>query len=270
VHATPTPTPQLQVSLSEKVWETYVGTGVQEGRYDGEPDALVIRDIMQFANSRADAIAFTESIKRTWVSPPPPLPTPPSPSYLGQLPQPVADPMPPSPQAIFIGVGEENGFNALGYREKDLQVFGPGNITSITHMPVLSGMTYIDKHPQPSHDNTTLPALMAKYHGSMDYSAAVQYIPRLTQSGDLHAAIYDWSTMSAYIAVGKINAQGQYGEDGVSGKACNRPFVKFSMADLLTHTPTLLTGGAVASPSKVQSTAPCSCSCWPVKMCACC
>ena len=121
-----------KVALSEKVWETYNGTGIQEGQYDGEPDALVIRDIMQFANNIDDAVAFTEGITRTW--------------------------------AIFIGVGEVDGgqFRALGYRKKNLQVFGPDNISSVTHAPAFDDVVYIDKHPQPSHDNVTMPALMAK------------------------------------------------------------------------------------------------------------
>jgi len=196
-----------KVALSEKVWETYNGTGIQEGQYDGEPDALVIRDIMQFANNIDDAVAFTEGITRTW--------------------------------AIFIGVGEVDGgqFRALGYRKKNLQVFGPDNISSVTHAPAFDDVVYIDKHPQPSHDNVTMPALMAKYHGSLDYSAAVQYIPRVMQSGDMHVAVYDFGARQAYVSVGLVTADGNYGKDGISGKACNRPYIKFDMDDMLLKQP---------------------------------
>jgi hypothetical protein len=96
-----------------------------------------------------------------------------------------------------LGVGDSDGqFAALGYREKDLEVFGAANISTVTHAPEFSDVVYIDKHPQPSHDNVTMPGLMKQYHGSLDASIAVQYIPRIMGSGDLHAAIYDFGTRS--------------------------------------------------------------------------
>ena len=104
-------------------------------------------------------------------------------------------------------------------------------------MPVIADVVYIDKHPQPSHDNTTMPGLMAKYHGSLDASAAVQYIPRLMQSGDLHVAVYDFGARKAYVSIGLIDANGNYGADGITGKACNRPYIEFDMDALLTKKP---------------------------------
>lgn len=55
-----------KIAISEKVWETYVNGGVQPGNYNGMPDALVLRELLQFANSRNDAIALTERVKRNW------------------------------------------------------------------------------------------------------------------------------------------------------------------------------------------------------------
>jgi len=55
-----------EIAISEKVWETYVGGGVQKGSYGGLPDTVVLREMLQFANSRGDAVAFAESVKRNW------------------------------------------------------------------------------------------------------------------------------------------------------------------------------------------------------------
>lgn len=196
-----------KVALSEKVWETYTGTGIQPGAYDGEPVALVIRDIMQFSANRAEAIAFAESISRTW--------------------------------SVFLGVGdfETMEFSALGYRKKDLEVFGPENISSVTHEKAFADVVYIDKHPQPSHDNTTMPGLVTKYYGELTGPTTVSNIPRVMGSGDLHVAVYDFANKAAYVSIGLITAEGKYGADDVSGKACNRPYIKFEMDQLLQHTP---------------------------------
>ena len=76
-----------------------------------------------------------------------------------------------------------------------------------------------------------------RYHGSLDYSAAVQYIPRVMQSGDMHVAVYDFGARQAYVSVGLVTADGNYGKDGISGKACNRPYIKFDMDDMLLKQP---------------------------------
>lgn len=71
--------------------------------------------------------------------------------------------------AIFIGVGDfvSQEFNALGFREQELSVYGYQNISQVTQMPVVEDVVYIDKHPQPSHDTETMPGFMQKYHGQI-------------------------------------------------------------------------------------------------------
>mmetsp|Transcript_49254 Transcript_49254/g.68426 ORF Transcript_49254/g.68426 Transcript_49254/m.68426 type:complete len:452 (-) Transcript_49254:136-1491(-) len=197
-----------KIAISEKVWETYVDGGVQPGNYNGMPDSLVLRDLLQFANSRDDAIAYTERVNRNW--------------------------------AIFIGVGDgqEQEFSALGYREQGVDVLGPMNVTNVTHMPVLSNTVYIDKHPQPSHDQNTMPGLLQKYHGNLTGELTANTIPRLMQSGDVHIGVYDFGNRQALLATGKVDDQGKYlNATGMQeGMAYNQPFIEFDMDALFNVT----------------------------------
>jgi len=159
--------------------------------------------MLQFSTDRAHAVSFAQSIKRTW--------------------------------AVFIGVGDRTTqqFTAMGYREKDLEVFNPANISSVTHMPVVQDVVYIDKHPQPSHDQVTMPQLLQEHHGSIDARAAIN-ITRHMGSGDMHVAVYDYGARKAYVAVGLMTANGTYGgADDTAGRAYNRPYVEFDMDSLL-------------------------------------
>jgi hypothetical protein len=188
-----------KVALSEKVWETYEGSGVQPGHYDGEPVVGVIRDMLQFSNSKEEAVAFARSIVRTW--------------------------------AVFLGVGDaiSNEFDALGYREANLTVYTPENITDVTHMPVFEDLVFIDKHPQPSHDNITMPGLMAKYHGNITAVNTIDAVS-VMDTGDLHNAVYDFGKQKTFLAVGTIDANGDY-----VTKAAHRPYLEFDWDDLFNE-----------------------------------
>lgn len=137
----------------------------------------------------------------------------------------------------FIGVGdaESQQFNALGYREQDLEVLGPMNVTNVTHMPVLADTVYIDKHPQPSHDQTTMPGLLQKYHGTLTGELTANTIPRMMQSGDVHIGVYDFGKRQTYFATGKTDAAGDYLNvtGTMEGMAYNQPFIQFDMDALL-------------------------------------
>lgn len=194
-----------RVAISEKVWEVYTNPNVQPGEYTGMPDTVVLREILQFADNRGDAISLADDTKRNW--------------------------------AIFVGVGdfEDQKFDALGYRKQDVQVFGPSNISLVTHMPIVDDAVYIDKHPQPSHDQTTMPGLLQQYHGKLTADITASYIPRLMQSGDVHAAVYDFGGRRALFSTGKVDAAGDYlNSTGTQeGMAYNQPFIDFSIDGLL-------------------------------------
>ena len=110
--------------------------------------------------------------------------------------------------AVFLGVGDaaSQEFRAMGYREADLQVLGPENVTNVTGFAAQDDVVFIDKHPQPSHDATTMPDLVSKWHGNLTARNVAQYFPRLMQSSDLHATVYDYGANKAYVAIGTIIA----------------------------------------------------------------
>lgn len=191
-----------KVALSEKVWETYEGGGVQPGKYDGEPVVGVIRDMLQFSNTKEDAIAFATAINRTW--------------------------------AVFLGVGDNHSmeFRALAFRRSDMEAYGANNISNITGFAPVEDFVFIDKHPQPSHDPTTMPGLVDQYYGNITGALTASNFPRLMASGDLHVAVYDFGRKQAFISLGAIDANGNYGPDGKVWQACNRPFLQFDMETL--------------------------------------
>ena len=66
-------------------------------------------------------------------------------------------------------------------------------------------------------------------------------MPRLTQSGDVHIAVYDFDPQapSLYVALGSTSANGTY--DGPGGrKACDAPYVRFAADALWAEPPPLL------------------------------
>ncbi len=136
-----------KVALSEKVWMTYDNPDIQPGNYDGLPDITVIRDLLQFADNHDAALAYAQSVKRTW--------------------------------AVFLGVGdfETQQFRALAYRAQDVNAYAPNNISEITHFQTIADVVMVDKHPQPSHDNTTMPAALLSIYGQITGETTVQTLP---------------------------------------------------------------------------------------------
>ncbi len=66
-----------------------------------------------------------------------------------------------------------------------MNAYGPNNISSITQFPELADVVMIDKHPQPSHDNTTMPAVMQQYYGQITGELTAAYIPAVRARGPL-------------------------------------------------------------------------------------
>lgn len=51
-------------------------------------------------------------------------------------------------------------------------------------------------------------------------------------TGDVHIASYDFEHKEMYVAIGKTDKDGRYGEDNKVWRAYNRPYVKFHLDDL--------------------------------------
>ena len=205
------------IGMSEKVWETYRTPDVQSGTYNGMPVVMIIREMLQFSSNKAEAIAIAEHAQRTW--------------------------------AVFLGVGDaaSNRFNALGYREHELSVYGQHNMSLVTNAPdakagssgkggnapPLEDIVYIDRHPQPSSD-PTLGKLLNQYHGKLSAEFIAANIPRLTHSGDVHTMTIDFSKGNVLIQVGAVNATGNYGA-GDAGYAAYQPIARFTRDDIWTN-----------------------------------
>ena len=98
---------------------------------------------------------------------------------------------PSRPNLLFV-MADQLRFDALGYREKSLTVYGPGNMTLVTnasdpqagsagqggHAPQIEDTVYIDRHPQPSSD-PTLGKLLQQYHGKLTAELIAQ-VPNVT------------------------------------------------------------------------------------------
>jgi len=60
-------------------------------------------------------------------------------------------------------------------------VYTDAMLPKITNQTMFKDVEYIDRHPQPSHDHTTLPDLVKRFYGNLTAANVAQYIPRLTQ-----------------------------------------------------------------------------------------
>jgi len=194
---------QNGVGISEKVWMTYDTPDLQPGTFKGEADVFVLRDILNFAKNRQDAEDMVQKAKRTW--------------------------------AIWIGVGDyaSGQFDLIGYKEKSAIVYNDKTIGSMTGMPYLESVVYVDKHPQPSNDgpNGTLPTALTDFYGKISLATTKQIIQH-HQTGDVHWAAYDFGANQMELAIGKTAEDGlSYGPNSV-GAAFNRPTVQWSLSDL--------------------------------------
>eukprot|EP01059_Diplonema_ambulator_P033291 TRINITY_DN6898_c0_g1_i3.p1 TRINITY_DN6898_c0_g1~~TRINITY_DN6898_c0_g1_i3.p1 ORF type:complete len:463 (+),score=116.92 TRINITY_DN6898_c0_g1_i3:913-2301(+) len=182
------------LSLSEKFWHG------QEGRYDGLPITGIIRDILQFADTKEDAHNYALAHRRTW--------------------------------SVFLGLGDDSSqeFRTVAYREADCKMYNYNNITEITSFAPVEDVVFLDKYYQPS-SSKTMPGLVNSYYGNLTAMNVVQNFPRLEKSGDVHAAVYDHDLKQTYVAFGVVDANGQYGPND-EGFACFQPFLKFDEAQL--------------------------------------
>jgi len=194
------------VGISEKVWMTYDKPSLQPGSYDGEADVFVLRDILEYSVNRAAAEAYIQNAKRTW--------------------------------GMWVGIGdyETQVFDLVGYTQASATVYTDVTAPAETGQPYLESIAYVDKHPQPSGDGATgsLPTGLTDFYGNISCEVN-KIIVQNHQTGDLHIASYDYTQKVMYVAIGRINRDGEYGPEGgdtSAWKAYNRPHLKFSLPDL--------------------------------------
>lgn len=203
---------QNGIGISEKVWMTYDKRSIQPGNYKGEADVFALRYILEFAKSKEEAVEYLQSIHRTW--------------------------------AMWIGVGDfaSQELNLVGYKEESATAYTDVTMPAMNGQPFLDSVAYVDKHPQPSNDgaNGTLPTALTSFYGQINMDTTKQII-QYHQTGDLHAAAYDFHSKKMQLTIGKINENGEYHPDADTNPAdscawCayNRPWLSFDMVDLWT------------------------------------
>jgi hypothetical protein len=184
-----------KLGLSEKVDDVSNGKG-PTGSYDGQAAIMVIRDILQFAETKEAAVAIASNANRTW--------------------------------PMWLGFGDYTSmkFVAILYDQAAVVAYDDTTLplrTNGTHYP---SVAYIDKHPQPS-SNPGMPSLVHQFYGNLSGETVAQNFPRLMQSADVHAAVYDFGEKKAYLARGVTDSNGDF-----TRYAYQSPFLRFDMPAL--------------------------------------
>jgi hypothetical protein len=190
------------VGAGEKVWIHYNGTDVRAGI----PWNFLFRDILQFDQNVSAALDRINSATRTC--------------------------------AIFLGLGdhtEPSDFKVVEYSHDRVEVFSddtpfPGYAPTPAAHPFIPGVAYVDKHSQPSSD-PCLGNILQKYHGIIDAEALIN-VTSLSQTGDMHAAVFDYGTNTAYIAVASQTVPFPVPDPTSVLPAYSRPFIKLDMNTL--------------------------------------
>jgi hypothetical protein len=123
-------------------------------------------------------------------------------------------------------------FDLVGYRQKDVNVYDDVTAPQMTGQPYIDSIAYVDKHPQPSGEGATgtLPTALTDFWGNITCENS-KVITKYHRTGDVHIASYDFEAKQMYLAIGRIDHDGQYGP-GDNWKAYNRPYMKFNLEDL--------------------------------------
>eukprot|EP01084_Bolivina_argentea_P217215 368860_1 len=184
------------IGICEKVWLAYNGTDSRLG----QPWTFVLQDILWYDKTKEDAINRIENSHRTcsiWVG--------------------IGDST--TKQVDVLGYGYEyvNVYNATTF-----PVYQPGH-------PYIKDVIYVNKHKQPSND-PCLAELLNSTNG-IDSEYMWKYVAAVSQTGDMHAAVYDYKNRLMFVA----NA-GIYDEKTkIAQPAYVRPFVKLNMTELFNE-----------------------------------
>lgn len=184
-----------KIGQSEKV-DDVTGAARARGTYKGEAVAMVIRDIVQNAQSKEEAVQIAHNASRTW--------------------------------SVWLGVGDyaSQEFVAMKYQMDSANTYDDKSLPALTNQTAFPGVAYIDKHPQPSAQ-PDMPQLVKEFYGKMSAEIVAQNFPRMMQSGDVHTAVYDFGKKQALLQVGKTDADGVF-----TRRACDSPVLAFDMEKL--------------------------------------
>jgi len=191
------------VGAGEKVWIHYNGTDARAGI----PWHFLFRDMLQFDENVTAAINRIETAHRTC--------------------------------SIFLGLGDhgDGNFKAVEYSHDRVEVFGddtpfPGYEPTPPAHPLLNDVVYVDKHTQPSSD-PCLASLLQKNYGSIGPQALID-VTSIFQTGDMHAAVYDYKNNQVYVSVATQTQAYPPADPNAVLPSYNRQFVQFDMQSLFS------------------------------------
>ena len=192
------------MGVSEKVWDGFTG----ERSSIGIPFNFLLRDIAQFDKTVDDSLNRIYNATRTC--------------------------------AIWIGLGSNytNELRLVNYATKEVMVWDDENFPAYPPVhPLLEGVVFVDRHVQPSGD-PCMGANVVNNYGNLGPETAIQTIIALSQTGDLHAAVYDFGHNYMYVSIAgvPILSNGQPVYNGTVWPAYERPWFQFDMNELFAVT----------------------------------
>jgi len=190
----------VQMAISEIGVSFPDETFGKESRF-GIPFTCILRDIIQFDETLLDTVTRITDAHRTC--------------------------------DLILGVGDGNikSFRGIEYSASVANFY-----TDFDNMPYnetwhprLENVVYYGMDWLCPGYSKVLSEQLTKHHGNITAANTIEDITAITQTGDLHIAIYDLTTMTVHIA----NAR----RDGASGplNAYDRPFVRYNFNELFAE-----------------------------------
>ena len=181
------------IGVCEKVWLSYDG---RDSRL-GEPFTFVLQDILWFDKTKEEAINRIQNTHRTcsiWVG--------------------IGDSTTKQVDILQYSYEDANVYNSTSY-----PVYQPGH-------PYIKDVIYVNKHKQPSNDPCLAELLNSTTN--IDSQYLWKYAAAVSQTGDMHAAVYDYQNRFMYVAnAGIYNKTSKYAQP-----AYERPFIALNMTQL--------------------------------------
>ncbi|EGC34478.1 hypothetical protein DICPUDRAFT_153322 [Dictyostelium purpureum] len=190
-----------RTGVCEKVWLTYNGTYT----HDGIPFTLMLKEILQYDNNNIEALNRIYNTPKTC--------------------------------AIYVGVGsnESATVDIIEYSSSTVRVFDdetpfPGFDPSPPDHPIIKNIVYVDRHSQPSNDPCLANELISTY-GSISAATLIDTVGK-EETGDLHAAVYDFSENVIYVSIASTNIPFPFPNKTMPSPAYKNQFMKLDMNTL--------------------------------------
>jgi len=181
------------LGISQKVWISYNGT---QNRI-GYPWHFLLRDILQFDHDITSGLNRIINSERTC--------------------------------SIHVGLGDPvNEFRVVEYSFERVTIYNDQNYPEYPAHPRMPNLLYVNKHVQPSND-LCLGQLLQQQYGSIDSLYLIQHVTAEHQTGDTHAAVYDFAQNVIYVVIASPFVNGTY------TPAYDRQWTKFDMTQLFAE-----------------------------------